>query len=106
MEQEPAVGASLGLKDKFLVGQKMFRLATGDVLSTCRDALNPVGIEKGEHLLSYLGRRAEERKEADEINLKSYILEKEIGSIAARERLEIGFTQDFFKSTANSNWHS
>lgn len=97
MEQEPSIKNSLSVRDKLLVGQKMFRLAVGDVLSTCRDAFNPVGIERNEHLISYLGRRAEERKEADEINLKGYILEKEIGSLAARERLEAGFTADFFK---------
>lgn len=98
MEQKPAVDASLSLKDKILLGQKMFRLAALDVLSTSRDAFNPVGIEKGEHLIPYLGRRAEERKEADEINLKNYILNKQIGSLAARERLETGFTEDFFKA--------
>lgn len=101
MEQMPVSESALGalsLKDKFLIGQKMFRLATGDVLSTVRDAFNPMGIEDDEHLFQYLGRRAEERKEADEINLKNYILIKEIGSIATRNRLEYGFTEDFFKT--------
>lgn len=78
----------------------MFRLATLDVLSTVRDAFNPAGIEEGEHLIPYLGRRAEDRKEADEVNLKRYILTKEIGSLAARERLEAGFTEDFFRAVA------
>ncbi|HET7060249.1 MAG TPA: hypothetical protein VFH99_02970 [Candidatus Saccharimonadales bacterium] len=84
------------LTDRFLIGQKMFRLAVADIASTYRDAFVPSHIEKGEGLLSYLGRRAEERKEADEVLLKSYILEKQIGSVAARERLESGFTNEFF----------
>jgi hypothetical protein len=100
MEQSKTTETPLTLKDKFLVGQKMFRLAVGDVLSTCRDAFNPVGIEQDENLIPYLGRRAEERKDADEVNLKSYILNKRIGSVAARERLETGFTEDFFKTVS------
>lgn len=81
----------MSLRVKFLLGQKMVRIAYRDVFSTVRDIHSQVGREPDEDMFDYLQRRAEQAKEADDVALKRYILENRLAPDEELQAIEATF---------------
>lgn len=97
MEDNPeaSIGAGLSLKDRLLIGKRMFRLLTGDVLGLVGDALTPATIsEDGTHEPDIIG-RAEIRTQAVSVNLNRLKIEKEMGTEDYRNEVEGTFLEEF-----------
>jgi hypothetical protein len=90
----PREKGSLTLMDKARIAQKTFRLLCAEAFNVRADFITYTLESNPSTLLSYLGERAEQRQAAAQVNLRCYILEKEIGSEAARRNIETSFTEE------------
>lgn len=86
---------NLSFKDKMLVGGRMFRLLTGDVLGLVSDAMTVTDINEEGLAETDILQRAELRTGAIEANISSYQLEKKMGSEEHRQRVERSFLEEF-----------
>lgn len=93
--KEAPAGIGLNLRDKLLIGRRMFRLLTVDVLGLAGDALTPVGISKDGVYETDIIDRAEIRTQAISVNLNRFKIEKEIGSDDYRSNVESAFLEEF-----------
>ncbi len=83
--------SNVSLRAKFLLGQKMVRMAYADVFSTIRDIYSQVGREPDEDMFDYLQRRAEQAKEADDVALNRYKLENRLAPVEELQAIEATF---------------
>ncbi len=93
--KETPTGTGLNLRDKLLIGRRMFRLLAVDVLGMAGDALTPVGISQDGAYETDILDRAEIRTQAIAVNLNRFKIEKEIGPDAYRSDVEKAFLEEF-----------